>query len=321
MTTPSPSSPRTLVDGDLVRGSLSPSRAADFKACPLLYRLRVIDKLPERPSPDAVRGTVVHRVLEELFDLPADQRTPTAAAAMVPDAWDYVRSVDAERAAIFAEDGSDAAAEQAWLASCGRVLDRYFDLEDPQRLEPAEREVYVEAILDSQLLLRGFIDRVDVASDGSVRIVDYKTGRSPGEGSEAKALFQLRFYALILWHARGTVPRLLQLLYLGNGVTISYSPDEQDLRATENLIEALWAAIKVAEVSGDWRPRKSFVCGWCSFQAHCPEFGGSPPPLPQRRPQIRHCDVEEALAEDSPVPGQNGNMVGDDQDGATRSLG
>ena len=51
--------------------SLSPSRAGDFLTCPLLYRFRVIDRLPEPPSPAAVRGTLVHAVLEHLFDRPA----------------------------------------------------------------------------------------------------------------------------------------------------------------------------------------------------------------------------------------------------------
>ena len=38
--------------------SLSPSRASDFKSCPLLYRFRSIDRLPEPPSPAATRGTL-----------------------------------------------------------------------------------------------------------------------------------------------------------------------------------------------------------------------------------------------------------------------
>ncbi|HZE29986.1 MAG TPA: PD-(D/E)XK nuclease family protein, partial [Actinoallomurus sp.] len=47
-----------------VVGTLSPSRAGDFMTCPLLYRFRVIDRIPERPSPAAARGTLVHAVLE-----------------------------------------------------------------------------------------------------------------------------------------------------------------------------------------------------------------------------------------------------------------
>src|SRR3954449_12534046 len=61
-----------------VVGSLSPSRAGDFMTCPLLYRFRVIDRIPERPSPAAVRATLVHAVLERLFDLPAAGRTVAA---------------------------------------------------------------------------------------------------------------------------------------------------------------------------------------------------------------------------------------------------
>lgn len=57
---------------------LSPSRAGDFLTCPLLYRLRVIDKLPEPPSQAATRGTLVHAVLERLFDHPAGERTRSA---------------------------------------------------------------------------------------------------------------------------------------------------------------------------------------------------------------------------------------------------
>jgi len=47
--------------------SLSPSRAGDFKTCPLLYRFRTVDRLPEKPNADAVRGTLIHSVLERLF--------------------------------------------------------------------------------------------------------------------------------------------------------------------------------------------------------------------------------------------------------------
>ena len=62
-----------------------------------------------------------------------------------------------------------------------------------------------------------------------MRVVDYKTGRSPSEYFEAKALFQMRFYALVLWRMRGVVPTMLQLVYLGNGEVLRYSPDEHDL--------------------------------------------------------------------------------------------
>jgi putative RecB family exonuclease len=90
----------------------------------------------------------------------------------------------------------------------------------------------------------------------------------------------MKFYALVLWRLRGAVPRRLQLVYLGSGDVVTYDPTEQDLRATERKLLALWEAIRLATRSGDWRPRQTKLCGWCDHQAHCPEFGGTPPPYP-----------------------------------------
>ncbi|HET7358135.1 MAG TPA: PD-(D/E)XK nuclease family protein [Nocardioidaceae bacterium] len=269
---------RTVVDGVDVVGALSPSRAGDFMTCPLLYRFRTVDRLPEPFSPDAVRGTVVHRVLEDLFDLPAGERTPARAADLLQPAWEAVLEADPEIADMFGAEGPEVG---AWLASCQDSLARYFTLEDPTRLEPAERELYVETLLDSKLLLRGFIDRLDIAPTGEIRVVDYKTSRAPRLEFEAKALFQMKFYALVLWRTRGVVPKLLQLIYLGSGEVLRYAPDESDLLATERKVQALWTAIERAQQTADWRPRRSALCGWCAHQSLCPEFGGTPPPLPE----------------------------------------
>ena len=282
-TDPSPAARvSTPVDGIDVLGAISPSRAGDFMTCPLLYRFRSIDKLPEPYSADAVRGTVVHKVLEELFDLPAAARTPEQAREMLVPAWERLLVEEPEAVHIHgAELDYD-----AWMLSCRAVLDRYFTLEDPTRLEPAERELYVETLLDSKLLLRGFVDRIDIAPDGAIRIVDYKTGRSPSELFEGKALFQMKFYALVVWRLRGRIPAMLQLVYLGNGEILRYVPDEADLLATERKVEAVWRAIRDAEQSGDWRPNPGRLCDWCSHQAICPAFGGTPPPLPERSPAV-----------------------------------
>jgi putative RecB family exonuclease len=89
---------------------------------------------------------------------------------------------------------------EAWLASAGRLLDAYFALEDPRLLEPEARELLVEVELESGLLLRGYVDRVDrTGTDGAtIRVVDYKTGSAPRPIAEARALFQMKFYALAL---------------------------------------------------------------------------------------------------------------------------
>ena len=273
-----PGSPEAEAPADKPRGpALSPSRAADFMTCPLLYRFRVIDRLPEPPTVATARGTLVHAALERLFDLPAAGRTPEAGRALLVPEWDRLAAEEPELAALFPDEATRA----SWLESAVATMDAYFTLEDPRRLEPAERESYVETTLDSGLRLRGYIDRLDVAPGGEIRIVDYKTGRAPREAYEASALFQMKFYALVIWRLRGQVPRLLQLMYLAEGEVLRYAPDESDLLATERKITALWQAIERARTAGDWRPRPSRLCDWCNHKALCPEFGGTPPPLPQ----------------------------------------
>ena len=257
----------------VVHGSLSPSRASDFMTCPLRYRYRVVDRLPEAPSEAAVRGTLVHAVLEQLFDLPAAERTVERAAELLEPAWRQLRTRAGGRGGAVRRRTATPDFE-AWLRSARDLLASYFSLEDPTRLQPEARELMLEHDLFEGLRLRGIVDRLDAARTGELRVVDYKTGRSPGPAFEKSALFQMKFYALLLWHTRGIVPRELRLYYLGDRVSLVYSPDEDELRSFERTIRALWAAIARAHETGDWRPRRSRLCDWCDHQARCPEFGG-----------------------------------------------
>jgi putative RecB family exonuclease len=282
---------------------LSPSRASDFLTCPLRYRFRVIDRIPEQPSRDAVRGTVVHAVLERLYDLPADGRTIEQAVSLLQPRWQALVEAEPDLATLFGDEDGTFQPERLddFLAGARLLLDRYFTLEDPTRLEPAEREMYVECELDSGLRLRGYIDRLDVAPDGALRVVDYKTGRAPGPGYEQRAMFQMRFYALMLWRLRGVVPRLLQLVYLGSGDLLRYAPDEADLRATERKLQALWAAIERAYTTGEWRASPGPLCDWCDHKVRCPAWGGTLPPLPTATAEP-DSSVAEAATSEAPSP-------------------
>lgn len=242
--------------------------------CPLLYRFRAIDKLPEEPSAAQLRGTLLHTALENVFDLPPVERTPTTVVRLAESALAAMRDEDPESAQIVLEAGD-------FKDAVRPLVDSYFSLEDPRRLEPHGREVAMSVEIEDGFQLRGFIDRVDVAPEGDVRIVDYKTGRSPRAGFEGKALFQMRFYALTWWRAHDKIPRLLQLLYLGNSEAVRHAPTEQELVATERKVLALRDAISAAAMTGDFTPAPSKLCDWCSHKPICPAWGGTPPPMPE----------------------------------------
>jgi putative RecB family exonuclease len=177
---------------------------------------------------------------------------------------------------LFTDDGAEFA---EWLQSARGLVANYFALEDPRRLEPAAREEFVEVVLDG-LRLRGYIDRLDVSPAGDLRVVDYKTGAIPREAFEAKALFQMKFYALVLWRLRGVVPRQLRLIYLADTDTLNYQPEQSELEMFEKTLQAIWKAIAKASLTGDFRPSPSRLCGWCSYHELCPAQGGTPPPFP-----------------------------------------
>lgn len=264
------------------RPGLSPSRANDFQQCPLLFRFRVVDRLPEPPSAAAARGTLVHSVLDKIYDLPAGERTREAAESLLAPAWDELQVADERVTSLFTDD----AGLREWLGSAGRLLGTYFSLEDPQRLEPAERETFLEVPLEDGPLLRGIVDRIDVAPDGALRVVDYKTGKAPRPQYQDEALFQLRFYGLMLWRERGTLPRRLQLVYLGDGQVLWSDPRPEDLESTERRLRGLWETIEDAGRRGEFRARRTPLCPWCAHQSLCPAFGGTPPPLDPDRVEL-----------------------------------
>lgn len=266
--------------------SLSPSRANDFQSCPLKFRLRSIDRIPEDPSAAALRGNLIHTALERLFDLSAHERTVEATKKLFAQAWLELAAVNAPGISALLIDAKlpnePARAAEFADAMVGKIeplLKTYFVLEDPSRLNPHAREMAVAVQIADGFSIRGFIDRVDKAPAGQIRIVDYKTGKAPRAGFESSAMFQMRFYALAWWRMTGEIPAMLQLLYLGSNEALRYEPVEQDLINTEQKILGIRKQIQQAIVQG-FTPKPSRLCGWCSYQQLCPQYGGTTPDLP-----------------------------------------
>ena len=220
----------------------------------------------------------MHGALERLYALPAADRLPDTAVTLVDPAWARVVEDQPE----FAAD-VDPEARRQLLGEARALLTGYYRLEDPTRFDPECCEQRVEVELSDGTLLRGFVDRIDVAETGEVRVVDYKTGKAPPaarELAEAKAMFQMKFYAVALLRSRGVLPTRLRLLYLADGQVLDYSPGLDELLRFEKTLMAIWRAIQQAGATGDFRPSRSRLCDWCAHRELCPVFGGTPPPYP-----------------------------------------
>ncbi len=268
--------------------ALSASRAKEFMTCPLQYRLHVIDGIKEPATLATAMGTLIHLVLEHLFDVPAPERTPERAQSMVQAAFDHQIAHDASVLDLFADDTHRA----AWMADVRRVLGQYFQVEDPRRLEPAGREQRVDVITSAGIRLRGFIDRIDRSPTGELRVVDYKTGKAPQPRFIDGALYQMRYYALLLRES-SRLPARAQLLYLKSGQVLTLDPEPSDIDRFDREITRLWEQIEVAARARVFEPRKNSLCHWCRVQSMCPLFGGITPELPEDRVEwVLHTRVE-----------------------------
>jgi putative RecB family exonuclease len=251
---------------DLPR-TLSPSKVVAFTNCPLAFRYSQIERRPEPPSPHAVKGTLVHAALEGLFwRHAAGGRTPATAHAELARCWDELQD-DEE----FVELALEREQAEAFLADARTLVDNYFRLEDPNEARAVGIELGVETVVEG-MRLRGIIDRLDVAPDGSLIVVDYKTGRAPSERFERGSMGGVQTYALLCESLLGRAPSEVRLLYLRQPVAISSVASEQTIRGQRRRAMAVWTAIERACDAEDFRPHVGPLCDHCHFKTSCPAF-------------------------------------------------
>lgn len=247
--------------------TLSPSKASAFTDCPLAFRFAVIDRIPEPPSPHAVKGTLVHAALERLFwDHPVGERTLEAGSVALARAWDQLQE-DPE----FVDLGLDDEQAADFRADAETLLGNYFRIEDPNAVSPVGVELGLETKI-GDLVLRGIIDRLDMTDDGELVVVDYKTGRAPSTQFEKSRLNGVHTYALLCHQVLGRFPAQVKLLYLRDPLAIIATPTEQSVRGHRVRASAVWAAIERACEREDFRPRPSGLCRSCNFQHLCPAY-------------------------------------------------
>ncbi len=232
---------------------LSPYRVSIFRQCPRRYKYHYIDGLRDRyfrPTPAITMGANLHRTLDRFFSGANRDRSYAAAERMLRDAWSRDRKgfagPDEER-----EWGRRALDQLRWLFETQDVTAR-----------PFMREAVHKTPLAPGLRLMGRVDRVDRIDDGSLHVIDYKSGNYPGPAED----YQLRWYALLLRRRTGLCVSRASYLFLNGTGWQSIEPTDGDLTSAEE--EALEAGEEIrAEAS--WAPRLSGGCGRCEFTRLC----------------------------------------------------
>ena len=245
--------PEQTASADPAPAPLSVTGLVTLSGCPLRYYWSEVDRLPRRPSPALRRGVEVHRKIElfnrgtisfddlddDLYDLPAgfEDREPG-------------------RGDSFAGRGPGRGDSfEVFLAS-------RFAAKTPR---------FIESPIDLKIgnaRVRGRIDAVYEDEDGSWEIVDYKSGRNPGDES---ALVQLQAYAVAARRGAIAIDRpnriTVTFLYLGGP-----EPEETSTEADETWLEEASNHLQslVDQASGsEFPPTPSRACGHCDFVKFC----------------------------------------------------
>ena len=253
--------------------SLSPSRLADFQACPRRYQHASVERIPQPASYATAKGRFVHYIFEHLFKLAANDRTIEAARALVDPA-----TLEILTPAVREEIGFDEASEARLLAETHTILERYFAMEDPRAVTSEGVELRVGVTVGDTPLF-GILDRLDRDEAGNLVIVDYKTGSLPNRNYDSQTFANAELYAVLCEEKLGERPTKIRLMYVSQGVTIERPVNEVVIKARANAAASAWTKIKRFYDDGDFpaTPSKN-VCRFCSFTDLCRSRGVPVPP-------------------------------------------
>lgn len=253
--------------------SLSPSRLADFQACPRRYQHASVERIPQPASYASAKGRFVHYIFEQLMKLDGPERTIDAARHFVDPAREAVLTPRVRE-----EIGLDDDAESRLMDETRTILERYFALEDPRAVISEGIEMRIAATVDDTPLF-GILDRLDRDHEGALVIVDYKTGALPNRDYDSQTFANAELYAVLCEQKLGERPARIRLLYVAQGEAIEREVSEPVIRARANAASSAWTKIKRYYADGDFpaTPSKN-ACRFCSFTDLCRAQGVPVPP-------------------------------------------
>jgi DNA helicase-2/ATP-dependent DNA helicase PcrA len=245
---------------------LSYSQIETFKTCHLHYKLKYILRVPTLPSASQSFGTTIHATLKNFYNLVIDGAKPSEKLIQqcLIDNWVKEGYTSKSHERKFLEKGKLYMTGFLREGFNKRVLPVTMEQMFTIPLVPTDKKV-------RPIKIGGVIDRVDVLPDGTIEIIDYKTGANIPTQKEVDRNLQLCFYAL----AATNIPTTpfnkkpdqvkLSLYYLDEQEKIS------TIRTMEQLEKAKEEIFKVREEmeQSDFKCSGNMLCKNCEFKLLC----------------------------------------------------
>ncbi|HVP58521.1 MAG TPA: PD-(D/E)XK nuclease family protein [bacterium] len=246
----------------------SHSRLETYGNCPRQYKLQYIDRveIEEFEGIEAFLGGRVHEALEKLYKDVRMTRLPAVeeVVAYFDRAWDenWHEGVNIVRAGYTPEN----------YRELGRkAITQYYEQHcpfDDSKIIAVEHLVFFPLDEGGTYWIRGVIDRLAQAKDGTYEIHDYKTsGRLKTQGEVDKDR-QLALYHLAIermWPDVKNVDLVWHYLVFGKELRSRRTPEE-----LKTLRDDVMGIIRTIENDREFRPHESALCDWCAYPAFCP---------------------------------------------------
>jgi putative RecB family exonuclease len=245
--------------------SFSHSKLTTFHQCPQKYKFRYVDEIP--PPIRGIElhlGDTVHRALEKLY---ADAMLGCLLSCeelltFYQQKWDEGDTTQMR----IVRSGTTA---RTYLEFGRQMLVTYHRRFSPFRqsttLELEEKFLFP---LSDRHEVRGIVDRLAKASDGSLEIHDYKTSRRLPNHAQVSGDTQLALYEIAVRHRMPETQRISLIWhYLVFGEEIKITKTTQQLNALKENILGLILRIESTET---FLTHVTPLCNWCEYKEICP---------------------------------------------------
>ncbi len=236
--------------------SVSPSKITTYLACPVKYRYTYVDDRARwllRAKSYYSFGTTLHRVLQRFHDSGDVGVTTTAEVlAAYEESW-----IDA---------GFNSAEEMAEAFGEGKeILERH--VATTLAMPEVAKTLFVERQLRQDFgdfVLIGRIDRVDEYEDGTLEIVDYKSGRASVSEEDVASDIAMCCYQLLLRHKYPDRPIRARILALRSSESATHAMSPTEFVEFERDISLL-ARMILSENFYERKPVRKPICDHCDF--------------------------------------------------------
>lgn len=227
-----------------------------YRTCPLKYKFARVFGIPQQQTVNQRVGIAIHQVLER-YHGDASEQSLDRLLALFHEAW---------RKGGFGESDDELQFRQRALDALGRYYER-------SSAEPGTPR-WLERGFDFTIgphHLRGRVDRIDTLPDGSLELIDYKTGE-PKTSEDLRGDIQLAIYRIAAREAWGLdQPTRGSFWYVLADEKVAVETSETDRERIETLTREVGEGISTQ----DFEPKPSpTICSWCDFKLICPASEG-----------------------------------------------